>query len=110
MNNYYFNENDLYRRPQAHTHEYLGSVEISRADPHVHRVSGVSGEAVASEGGHVHEIMAITTYNDGHIHHIKVRTGLQIPVSSNKHVHFLKGVTTSDDGHTHNFEMTTLND
>lgn len=112
MNNYYLREEDMYRRQQEHVHEYYGSTYVAEAgkEAHTHRLAGVSSEAMPVSGGHVHEITGMTTFNDGHIHRFRMRTGMQIPVGANKHVHFVTGVTTLDDGHTHKFEFTTSNE
>jgi hypothetical protein len=108
-NNYY--NDDLYRGKQGHNHEYFGNTWVGEArnDPHVHHLAGVSGEPIPVQGGHVHELMSSSTFDDGHYHRIKVRTGLQVPVGNDLHVHFVKGVTTLEDGHTHTFEITTYN-
>lgn len=110
MNNNYYGSEDLYRHSQSHTHEYLGGTEVGemQREPHIHRVAGISSEVIPVSGGHVHKIISNTTFDDEHIHHLKLRTGLQVNIGDNKHVHFVKGVTTLDDGHTHNFEFTTL--
>ncbi|MDD2409973.1 MAG: YmaF family protein, partial [Bacilli bacterium] len=60
------------------------------------------------QNGHIHEIVGNTSFDDMHIHQIRLQTGIQIPVGNNRHVHFANGITTTDDGHTHNLQFTTL--
>lgn len=99
-------------KPQAHVHEFLGSVklaELGTEDVHNHRFAGVSDEAVMVPGGHVHKLFTRTDFFD-HFHFIDQFTLLPIPVGEGKHVHFASGVTTVRDDHCHEFQVATLLD
>lgn len=108
MNNYGINT--PYSMKQSHTHEFLGNAMISEAtrDPHNHRLSGISSEAISAPGGHIHEIVGNTGFDNNHLHRFSLRSSLQIPVGDNRHIHLIKGVSTIDDGHSHNIEISTL--
>jgi hypothetical protein len=114
MNNYYdynydYRADNIFQKKHTHTHEYIGSTRIAEMgrEAHEHRIAGVSSESIRVPGGHIHEVTTNTTFEDGHIHQVKVRTGIQIPINNEQHVHELKGTTTLDDGHTHNFSIAT---
>ncbi len=110
MNYYDYHATPVKDNRDEHTHEFLGSTHIAEPgrEAHNHRFSGFSSRAIVVPGGHVHEIVSNTSFEDGHIHQVIVKTGVEIPVNDGKHIHFVKGMTTSDDGHTHNFRFTTL--
>jgi len=95
---------------QTHTHEFLGSTDMAEMgrNTHNHRFAGISSEVIPVAGGHIHEIVSNTGFNDEHIHQIRIRTGMPIPVGNNHHIHYVQGVTTNDDGHTHRFQFSTL--
>lgn len=99
-----------YSIKQSHTHEFLGNAMISLAkrDPHNHRLAGISSEAIPAPGGHIHEIVGNTSFDDNHLHRFSLTSSLQIPVGDNRHIHLIKGVSTADDGHSHNVEISTL--
>lgn len=107
---FYNNENIIARDPQRHVHEFFENVEIAepRQDPHNHHFSGVSGEAIRTDGSHVHMIRTRTDFYEGHYHTIDDTTGPAIDVGNGRHVHSLAGTTSRDDGHRHNFRMATL--
>lgn len=89
---------------QGHVHEIQGSVEI--AEPHNHRFSTVSGEAIGVGLNHYHKVSFRTDYFEGHYHEYHGRTTGAIPVGD-RHVHFIKSYTTVSDNHRHNFRAAT---
>ncbi|MGI6324719.1 MAG: YmaF family protein [Bacilli bacterium] len=93
---------------QTHTHEFTGNTMLAGRHLHSHRMAGISSEVIPVPGGHVHELISYTSFDDNHFHTVKVRTSLPIPVAPNMHVHFVRGHTSFDDGHNHGFEFSTL--
>lgn len=97
---------------QKHVHEFVGSVklaELGSDDVHNHRFAGVSEEAIAWKGSHIHRIKTKTDFFNDHYHEIDVFTGPAIPVGNGKrHVHFVYACTKERDGHEHVFIVATL--
>lgn len=93
----------------GHVHEFLGSTKLAESgeERHNHRFAGVSGQAIAFQGSHVHQISTNTDFFD-HLHRIEIRTGPAINVGHGKHVHLAKGMTTVADDHRHDFIFATL--
>jgi hypothetical protein len=110
MNYYDYRNNPMSDNSAEHTHEFLGSTYIAETgrEAHNHRFSGVSSKSISVPGGHVHEIISNTSFDDMHIHQLRIQTGVQIPAGDGKHIHFAKGMTTNEEGHTHHFKFTTL--
>jgi hypothetical protein len=99
-------------RPQLHVHEIQGSVQIAEPeeDPHNHRFTTVSGEAIPfGNNNHYHEVRFRTDFYEEHFHEAWGRTSGAIQVGD-RHVHFLSGVTTVNDGHLHRYRVATLID
>ncbi|MGM9973893.1 MAG: YmaF family protein [Clostridiaceae bacterium] len=98
-----------------HTHEFTGLVRASdeRNIPcHVHRVAGVTSNAIEIDGGrnHVHAYH-INTDTFDHFHEIGGRTGPAIFIgNTNKHIHVLCGTSTEVNEHTHEYFFTSLID
>ena len=102
-------ENWQSNKKQKHVHEVQGSVKLSGRDPHEHRFSAISGEAIAYGKDHIHEICFFTDTFNGHHHLFKGKTGCAVAVGSGKrHVHYLESVSSFNDGHSHTFEVATL--
>jgi hypothetical protein len=115
-NSHYQNTNNdtlkMYQNTQNHVHEIQGSVDIAEPeeDPHSHRFSAISGEAVPDGADHYHEIVFATDFHNEHYHKFYGRTSGSIPVGGNKHVHYLEAETTVNDQHSHNLRFATLID
>lgn len=94
---------------QRHVHEIVGSVMIAEPeeDPHNHRFSGVSGEAISIPGSHVHDVDFRTDFYEDHFHRIVGRSGPAIAVGD-RHVHFIMAQTTVQDDHFHEFRVASL--
>lgn len=110
MNYFNYSRNGVDNSDISHTHEFFGNTTIDEIgkDAHNHHVSGVSSKAISVPGGHIHEIVSNTTFDDEHIHKLTASTGVQISVGNNRHVHFIEGITSTDDNHNHNVEFSTL--
>lgn len=103
---------------QMHVHEFYGSTALGapqgRAELlHNHRFAGISGPAIQTAKGHIHELMAGTDFYFNHYHFIKMYTGLPIPVYDDDgkqigHIHSFLGITTVNFMHDHKFKGTTL--
>lgn len=91
-----------------HVHEFLGSTKLAGTTLHNHRFAGVSGRAIPIGRDHIHFVSTNTDFAVGHIHRIRVFTGLKIPVGRGRHVHFVRGTTTFNFGHDHDFVFATL--
>ncbi len=97
--------------PQRHVHEYIGSVMIAEAgeDPHNHRFSGVSGQAILlGDGSHVHRLATRTDFYEDHFHIIRGISGPGIDVGGGRHIHYVEAATTIVDGHRHNFRANSM--
>jgi hypothetical protein len=96
-------------KAQEHVHELLGSVKFAdQNDPHGHRFSTVTGEVIPmGADDHVHEVVFLTDFHDGHYHEFRGRTGGTIQTGDH-HVHYIRSVTSNNDNHTHEFEAATL--
>lgn len=92
-----------------HVHEIQGSVMIAERekDPHNHRFTAVSGEAIQIGMDHYHEVIFRTDFYDGHFHEFYGRTSCVIPVGD-RHVHFIESFTTENDCHCHEFRLATM--
>lgn len=94
---------------QNHVHEIQGSVKSSGKDPHEHRFSTMSGEAISYGKDHIHEVYFRTDTYNGHYHEFKGKTGCAVAVGNDKrHVHYLESVTSFNDGHSHTFNTSTF--
>lgn len=96
-------------RVQRHVHEIIGSVQIAERedDPHNHRFTTVSGEAIQCGMNHFHNVKFRTDFYEDHFHEFCGCTSLAIPVGD-RHVHFLEDVTTVRENHQHDFRFATL--
>ncbi len=94
---------------QDHTHEFLGSVEVSgKREPHIHKFAGVTGQAIPmGNNNHYHFLKSGTDNFDDHSHELADSTGPAIHVGNDTHVHYLKGRTDSSEGHVHNYRFIT---
>lgn len=99
-------------RKQRHDHEIQGSVKIAekKEDPHNHRFTTESSQAIKCDNSHFHEVFFRTDFYENHFHEFCGCTGLAISVGDGKHVHFLKSVTLESDNHVHEFDFSTLID
>ena len=94
---------------QEHVHELQGSVQIAEAqeDPHNHRFTTVSDEAIPCGTNHFHRVKFRTDFYEDHFHEFCGDTSLAIRVGD-RHVHFIESVTTVNDDHKHKFRVATL--
>ena len=92
---------------QTHVHEIQGSTMISGCNPHNHRFATISGGAIKTCEGHVHEVKFKTDFA-GHYHRFKGVTSNAIPLPNGKHTHFIKSCTSIEDSHKHEFEFSTM--
>lgn len=97
------------RDEQSHVHELQGSVQIAepQEEPHNHRFSTVSCEAIPSGNSHYHEVKFRTDFYEDHFHEFFGKTSCAIPVGD-RHVHFIESTTDVVDGHSHNFRAATM--
>lgn len=107
MNNRCNNNNG---RQQKHTHEFLSSTKIAEReeDPHNHRFTGITGQAISLGDNHFHKLETNTDFYENHFHVVDNKTGPAIPVDNGRHIHFVEGLTTINDGHRHEFIFATL--
>jgi len=96
---------------QRHDHEILGSLMIAEKeeDPHNHRFTAVSGQAIPTgNNDHIHEVEFKTDFYENHFHTFCGKSGGMIPVGGGRHVHFAAAQTSFNDGHRHNFKVASL--
>ena len=108
-------DRDRDRDQDNHTHEFTGLVRVTEENNipcHVHRVAGVTSNAIEIDGGrnHVHAYH-INTDTFDHSHEIGGRTGPAIFIgNTDKHIHVLCGSSTEVNDHTHEYFFTSLID
>lgn len=103
---------------QMHVHEFYGSTELDAPQGHTellhnHRFTGMSGPAIQTAQGHIHEIVTGTDFYFNHYHFIRMYTGPSIPVYDDNgnhigHIHSFIGMTTINFMHDHKIKGTTL--
>ena len=96
------------KETQKHVHEVIGSTATVTecSDCHNHRFATVSGEAIRTCNGHIHELKFRTDFSDGHYHEFCGKSGPAVDVGNGKHVHYFNDVTEEADGHTHKIQGT----
>lgn len=92
---------DSYRR---HVHDHTGITSCSREHCHIH--PGITSTPIPdmNSRSHYHEIIGGTTYNHGHFHTYRARTGPAITLPNGYHTHFARFSTSFNEGHSHEIE------